>query len=142
MVQFLAPPNKFNELETLFNELTKSEAETHFGQVPDFIADPPGYLYIRGEYDFLCFETKWAPIIKEIQQIADYYQIGYTYEYDESMYVYSQANFIEGIFSDVYLDADDFELITYHEDKNGYLFEEEWWNSEEEILEVLFDRKK
>jgi len=65
------------------------------------------------------------------------------YYYDErSMYIYGEASFIDGVFKNVALEQEDFEQIEPSETYDWYLFEGEQWHSEEEILELLLERKK
>jgi len=79
----------------------------------------------------------------DIKEIAEHYCVDYVYNYDEpSMYLYGEERSIEGVFMEVYLDQEDFEKIVSNGTYDRYLFEGEQWHSEEEILELLLERKK
>jgi hypothetical protein len=144
MVEFDAKPAELVKIQALFLDLAHKQMQTGHAHSPDFIAEPDGYFFdIRWEDEILYYETKWAPNVVDIQKIAEYYGVGYIYTYDErSMYVYGEARYIEGIFSEVALEQEDFEKIEPSETYDWYLFEGEQWHSEEEILELLLERKK
>ena len=144
MVEFIGDATKLKELGDLFIKLSQKEVETGNAQNPDFIQEPDRYFFdIRWEGEVLYYETKWTPNVIDVKKIAERYCVDYIYNYDErSMYIYGEARSIRGVFSEVYLDQEDFEQIVPNETSDWYLFEGEQWYSEEEILDFLLERKK
>ncbi|MHA4895778.1 DUF1281 family ferredoxin-like fold protein [Pedobacter sp. PWIIR3] len=144
IVQFIGEPVQLDKIKSLFTTLSEREQSERCGQNPDFIIDPENYFFeIRWEDENLYYETKWAPNIQDVKLIADYFQVGFTHEYEESgMEIFGQATYLKGKLTEIDLDQDDFALIEMQEDDSGYLFEGELWNSQQEVLELLLERKK
>lgn len=144
MVEFIGDTTQLKELGDLFIKLAQKEIETGNAQSPDFIQEPDRCFFdIRWEGEVLYYETKWVPNVSDIKKIAEHYYVDYIYRYDErSMYIYGEARSIRGVFSEVHLDQEDFELIEPNEAWDWYLFEGEKWQSEEEVSELMLERKK
>lgn len=143
-VEFVGEPAQLERLRELFDALAEKEKIEGCAQKPDFITDPDRFFFeIRWDEDMLYYETKWAPNTSDIKQIAEYFQVGFIYQYEESaMEIFGEATYINGILTDLWLDQEDYSLIEILDDDTGYLFEGELWGSQQEILELLLERKK
>ncbi|MEG1265901.1 MAG: hypothetical protein RSE19_05430 [Myroides sp.] len=126
----------------------KSKEKTeNQGQLPDFIAEINGGWFFNvywneGDSGIFQYETKWAPNMEVIRMIATRYQIDSTQDYEEmGDLVYGRATFSDGIFTDIYLEEEDFDSYQFDESKDSYYFEGETYESEYEILETLLERK-
>lgn len=142
-VQFSADDQKMEEIKSLFNAMAKLEEETLRGQLPTFVTSEDGYLFdIRVEEGTIYYATKWVPNTGILTQIADHFQTGFVQEYWESgMWIYGEANYDQGVLTNTSLDAMDFELFEYDE-RDGYQFEGQSYETEMEIMELLLERKK
>lgn len=143
-VEFVGEPASVEQIKDLFDVLAKKESEERCGQQPDFVTDPQNYFFeIRWDDGYLYYETKWAPNIQDVKLIADHFQVGFIYQYEESgMEIYGEAVYLNGTLTEVDLDQDDFALIEEKEGYDGYLFNGEFFDSQQDILELLLQRKK
>src|SRR5690606_21280902 len=90
---------------------------------------------------FVQYETKWAQNTEIVQKIAERYNLTFTLDYTEpGNLVYGQAIFNGKELIDVSLDGQDFSQDEEQEDFK-YVFEGEIYEIEEEILEILLERK-
>lgn len=141
-VQFTGDDQKIKEIDRLFRAMADMEKQTREGQLPAFIAEHEGYLHdIHVEDGTISYETKWVQNTDILLQIADHFQTGFWHEYYEpGMWIYGQATYQEGVLSDVSIDPEDVELVEYRENE-GYLFEDRPYETDMEIMELLFERK-
>lgn len=143
VVRFEAKPATIRNIKKLFNRLIKKEREQNAGQLPPFIKYQRGWFFnIRWEDGILYYLTRWAPNTDALVEIARRYHAGFTHEYEESgNLVFGKATYQNGELSDISLDSDDYYLFTYDEERNSYLFEGRYYDSDTEILEILLERK-
>ena len=144
IIEFTGDSNKLENLQTLFEQMAEKEIETNEGQLPSFIKEDTGYLFdIRWEGEILYYDTKWSPNIELIQEVADTYQVEFVYTYSEmGMGIYGEVQYRDGVLTDIYLESDDFAQYGYNEETDEYAFEGESYNTDDEILEILLERKK
>lgn len=98
-------------------------------------------IQIDGEQ--ISFETKWVPDPKSILAIALKYNLSFTLSYDEpgnGVYGKFEYDIETKELKDYCLDFEDFHQYTEN-DEAGYTFEGENYESEYDILDILFERK-
>jgi hypothetical protein len=146
IIQFTGDNNKLENLQTLFEQMAEKETETNEAQLPPFINEDTDYLYlfdIRWEGRTLYYATKWSPNIDLIQIIADTYQVGFVYTYSEiGNGIYGEVLYRDEVLTDIYLESEDFAQYSYSEETDNYTFEGDSYESDDEILEILLDRRK
>ena len=143
-VTFTGEPSQLDELKTLFMKMAEKEKAEDRGQLPPFIeADGDWYFDINWDFDTLYYETRWSPNIEVMKKVAEHYGVGFTQSYMETgNLVYGEATFENGELQDVYLEMSDFDGYEYDEDTDTYTFENETYESNDEIMEILLERKK
>lgn len=135
------------QIEKLFQAMKSKEEQTKQGQLPEFITDENGGYFFNiysneDDTGVFQYETKWSPNIEVIQKIAAYYQVNFVQDYEEiSNLVYGRVTFIDKLFTDVFLDNEDFEQYQFDEEIDTYSFEGKLYDSDCEILEILLERK-
>ena len=135
------------QIQQLFQTMKEKEEQTGQGQLPDFVTDENGGYFFNiywneGDAGIFQYETKWSPNIDIVQKIAAYYQVNFVQDYEEiSNLVYGRVTFTDKLFTDRYLDDDDFEQYQFDEETDTYHFEGESYESDCEILETLLERK-
>lgn len=135
------------QIQQLFQTMKSKEEAENQGQLPGFIAEINGGWFFNvywneGDTGIFQYETKWAPNMEVIRMIAARYEVDSTQDYEEmGNLVYGRATFSEGIFTDIYLEEEDFDSYKFDDSKDSYHFEGETYESEYEILETLLERK-
>ena len=124
--------------------MAKKEQKERKGQLPPFVKDETGYLFeIRWEEDVLYYETKWSPNTEIMVRVADEYDTGFVHSYSEpGNGVFGETTYTDGVLEDIFLDDDDYEQYGYDEETETYFFENQAYESNEEIHDILFERKK
>jgi hypothetical protein len=143
-VTFTGEQSRLDELETLFTQMADKEKKEEKGQLPPFIEEDGNWLFeIEWEVGTLFYETRWSPNIGVIRQVADHYHVDFTHDYCETGNgVYGQAIYENGELQDICLDSSDFDQYDYDGESDSYLFEGEDYDNDDEILEILLERKK
>ena len=146
-VVFKGKPEVIEQIQQLFQTMKSKEEAENQGQLPGFIAEINGGWFFNvywneGDTGIFQYETKWAPNMEVIRMIAARYEVDSTQDYEEmGNLVYGRATFSEGIFTDIYLEEEDFDSYKFDDSKDSYHFEGETYESEYEILETLLERK-
>ncbi|MEG0917365.1 MAG: hypothetical protein RSF68_10165 [Myroides sp.] len=146
-VVFKGKTEVIEQIQQLFQTMKSKEKTENQGQLPDFIAEINGGWFFNvywneGDSGIFQYETKWAPNMEVIRMIAARYQVDSTQDYEEmGNLVYGRATFSEGIFTDIYLEEEDFDSYQFDESKDSYHFEGETYESEYDILETILGRK-
>ena len=146
-VVFEGNEEAIRQIQQLFQTMKEKEEQTGQGQLPDFVTDENGGYFFNiywneGDAGIFQYETKWSPNIDIVQKIAAYYQVNFVQDYEEiSNLVYGRVTFTDKLFTDIYLDDDDFEQYQFDEETDTYHFEGESYESDCEILETLLERK-
>jgi hypothetical protein len=89
------------------------------------------------------YQTRWAPNLEALVQIANHTGVGFVSQYDDlQMGIIGEASYQNGVFSNIRLDGND--LQQYHYDMgtatylyNGQNYEDEW----SVLMELLETRK-
>lgn len=146
-VVFEGKPEAIEQVQQLFQTMQEKETKTEQGQLPDFITDENGGYFFNTYWNeedtgIFQYETKWSPNIGIVRQIAKYYEVDFTQDYEEmSNLVYGRAIFSDKLLTDIYLEDEDFEKYQFDEETDAYHFEGEEYDSDCEILETLLERK-
>lgn len=141
---FFGKEENLNKVMSLFQNMIGNEKKTGKGQLPDCTLSDDGWFFDTyiSEEDVIYYETRWSPNISVVKDIADYYHVSFELDYDESSnYIYGRVSYYSNILLDNCLDYEDFEKIEYDEDKCNYIFENEEYESQQEILDILLNRK-
>ncbi|MCO5241518.1 MAG: hypothetical protein M9904_15830 [Chitinophagaceae bacterium] len=92
--------------------------------------------------DTFQYDTKWSPNTEVLKKIAERYNVNFTQDYEElGCLAYGRVTFSDRLFTDIYLEDEDFQKFEYDEEKDEWYFEGETYESEWEILETLLERK-
>lgn len=146
-VVFEGEPEAIEQIQQLFKTMTEKQQQENCGQLPEFLDDTNGgwFFDIYQNDDVIGifqYETKWSPNIEIVQRIAERYGVKFTQEYAEvGNQIYGKATYLEGILDDVCLSDEDLEQYHYDEETDRYYFENEEYESDCEILEILLTRK-
>jgi hypothetical protein len=144
-VEFIGEDSQFEQLASLFQAMAKNEKKDRRGQLPDFAeSSDTGYFFeIAWENGILYYQTKWSPNRREVMRIAIKYGVGFIHSYDEpGNLVFGETQYLNGVFTDIDLDTDDFAQYEYDDDTNTYRFENQNHEGTEDILQTLLERKK
>ena len=131
-------------IQAMFAAMAAKETKEQCGQLPEFIQEQKGWFFnTRWEQeDVLYYETKWSPNTEILQTIADRFGAGFTHEYEETgNLVFGKAIYRNGILTDIALDEDDFNAYEHQEHTDTWLFEDEQYESDYEIMDILLERK-
>jgi hypothetical protein len=143
IVQFTGESKQLENLQTLFEEMAAKEKETQEGQLPEFVKSDSYLFFIQWDGGILYYDTKWTPNIDAIQQVADCFNCGFSYSYSEMANgIFGEAEYSDGVLTDVSLDWDDFSVYDYNKETDDYVFEGNNYNHEYEIFEILLERKR
>jgi hypothetical protein len=145
-VAFEGTTEAIGQVTQLFRTMAEKQQSENKGQLPDFVKDESGYFldlyWNEGDEDIFQYETRWAPNTEVVMQIAKYYKVNFTLDYEEmGNGVYGKITCKDGIITDTYLEDEDFETYEYDEEEDTYHFEGETYEGDWEILETLLERK-
>ena len=146
-VVFEGEPEAIEQIQQLFKTMTEKQQQENCGQLPEFLDDTNGgwFFDIYQNDDVIGifqYETKWSPNIEIVQRIAERYGVKFTQEYEEmGNQIYGKATYSNSILDDVCLSDEDLEQYHYDEETDRYYFENEEYESDCEILEMLLSRK-
>ncbi|MBO6186725.1 MAG: hypothetical protein J6O88_18900 [Chryseobacterium sp.] len=145
-VTFKGNEESADKILQLFKTMMEQEKKSGEGQIPDFVQNKDGYFFeiYQNETDECSFqyETKWCPNIEVLYQISDHYNAEFGLEYAElGSCIYGRTTYQNQVLDDICLDFSDFDKYCYDEETDTYQFEEETYDSDLEILEILLKRK-
>lgn len=159
-VIFSGTEEKLEEVSNLIQALKKRSEMEGKGVLPEFIEEDKDLMsendilymfYIDHSEDIpesLTFSSRWVPALDTIHKISEKIGVSFEHFYEESgNMVYGVAGYNHGTgeYFDIFLEDDDFEKIEYHEnhdDIDYYSFEGKDYEVQEEILEILLERKR
>ena len=134
------------DAERFYNDLSEAYAKAQgngiqlaaAGENSDFmfLDDVP----ILGE--IICYQTKWSPNIDDLRKFAEYYKIDIVVEFEETgNLIFGKWSHVGGVESMVELEDADWDLFTYNEETNDYLYKGERWECDIDILEDILKQK-
>ena len=120
-VVFSAAEDKLEHIRNLFAEIQqKQEADNRY-HLPSFAVSDGFMQDILINHNRIAFETRWFPNISLLAAIADYYNATFVSRYMEmSNGLYGEARYDYHTLTIVNLDQEDFRVIHYDKQKNGY----------------------
>jgi len=145
IVRFEGDEQALKDVEAFFISMAAKEKMENRGQLPAFSNNVSGGYFFYTDYKdgVLYYETKYCPNIEVLREVADHFKVGFTSDYSEiDLQVFGQATYKHGLLKDISLDPEDFNLFEYDQMENTWLFEGNSYVYDEEILEILLDRKK
>jgi len=143
-VEFYADAEKISVIQNFFQEMSKMETRTMHGQLPSFVNEQRGWLFeIDMEDEILHYQTKWAPNLSVIKQVADHFKCGFHYTYDEpGMQLFGEISYREGVLKACWMENTDYDLFEMDEENLTYTFEGKVYESEYDIFEIILERKE
>lgn len=137
--------NNVEKVMSLFRDLEIKGQRSNLGQQLPFQSESSDKYFFNtsviDEYRVF-YETKWIPIVEELEELSLKYKVKVILEYCElGSFEYGRIVFDKGGILHHYLLQSDFQKYKFLEDKEGYEFEGSIFESEEEILEILLDRR-
>jgi hypothetical protein len=131
-------------IQNLFGELAKLETRTMHGQLPEFIKVESGWLHeIDMEGDILYYQTKWAPNLEVMLQVAQHFKCEFKYTYDEpGMLLFGEYEYFKGGLKERSIEEDERNQMELIEENYTYRFEGAIYESEYDIYEILLERKE
>jgi hypothetical protein len=143
-VRFRGEPEQLKKVTFLFLNLQVRQIIEEKGQLPDFVKGDSGHLFdLQMENGELEFCTQWTPNPEVMAQVADYFQLDFTQDYSETANgIYGQFVYEKGVLRDICLEIEDFARYSYDEDKERYLFEGDYYEDDNEILQILLERRR
>ncbi|MGV4459924.1 hypothetical protein ACQ1Q5_00145 [Ornithobacterium rhinotracheale] len=142
-ITFLGEERNVEQVLNLFQELAKREEQEQEAQLPSIATDKnTRYCFnIVVECGVVEYQTKWEPNLDLTKLICDTYGVNAVHEYEEhcsfiyGKYFYDYEKKIE---VDKYLLNEDFERYDYDDELGCYFFNEERYESAEEMLHILW----
>lgn len=147
-ILFSGEESNVKKVKALFIEMSKKEAESNHGQIPDFIKHiQDGFFCDIDAYeldDQISYNTRWTPNTDNVVLIAKHYGVGFEHLFQElGDNIYGKAIFdVEDDEATIFtLDNSDFSQFEYLDEKDVYLFRGEEFESDYDILDTLFKEK-
>ena len=145
-VAFEGNETALEQVKLEFIKMQLRENEENCGQLPKFVSDKNrGYFFDILLEDGDCifnYQTRWSPNTEILLQIAERFKVDFIYNYGEiGNQIYGVTVYSNNELTEIYLEEEDFEQYDYHEETDTYSFEEENYESDYEILEILLKRK-
>ena len=145
-VAFEGNETALEQVKLEFVKMQLRENEENCGQLPKFVSDKNrGYFFDILLEDGDCifnYQTRWSPNTEILLQIAEYFKVDFIYNYEEiGNQIYGIIFYLNNEVNEICLEEEDFEQYEYHEETDSYFFEDENYESDYEILEILLKRK-
>ena len=126
----------------VFKRLAKKEKKTKEGQTLKYFKDHVLLCELVVEEGHLFCETRWVPPINTVVNLAKKYDCVIEMDYDEpGCLLYGKIIADKAGYTEYALSDEDWDLFEYDEDKDAYLFEGEYWDSENDIKDIIIERK-
>lgn len=144
-VQFQCGMATMENIKLLFEAMAARQQIDHEGQLPHFIEQRTGFMFdiLWEDTDSLSYQTRWSPNLQVLQSIAEHFGTDFTSNYEETgNCIYGEATYKDGQLCDVALEWEDFDLYDNGEETDRYHFEGGLYESDNEILEIILERRK
>lgn len=144
MAVFTGEQSQLDKITMLFTHMAIKEKQEEKGQLPSFVTpDKDWFFNIEMDGEVLFYDTRWTPNFRALQQVADHYGAGFILDYSETgNLIYGQATYEAGELHDTCLERSDFDLYSFDEETDTYTFENNSYEDNEPILEILLARRK
>ena len=141
-VTFSGDKEKIKQLNNAFEAAEKAEKAERQGQkIHSLESIKDGYFFeiyfdAFDESITLQFETRWSPNIEDVAQLCLEYEVTAEHEYEEcGMQLYGTTTYaIDGTYIDEQVNQEFLDLIEYDEESGLYLYNDESWESELELI--------
>ena len=145
-VAFEGNETALEQVKLEFIKMQLCENKENCGQLPEFISDKNrGYFFDILLEDGGCifnYQTKWSPNTEVLTQIAERFNVDFILDYEEiGNQIYGVSVYSNNELTEICLEEEDFEQYKYNEETDTYSFEEENYESDYGILEILLKRK-
>lgn len=103
------------------------------------------FFNIYTDDGYINYETKWGPNIQDVVELADKYKVDFELEYSEdNMLIYGKYiyNYATKKLVDVELTNEEIDQFEYDEGKEHYVFRDELYECNQEIIEILIKEKQ
>lgn len=149
-VTFSGDKENLNALNIALTNAEKLERETREAQkIHSFGEVVEGYFFdiYHEQYDdyiTLQYETRWSPNIEDLALLCKEYKVSAEHEYSESgMQIYGTTIYDEsGEYTDEQVHQEFLDLIEYDDESGMYLYEGEYWDSEDDLIETEYPNWK
>ena len=132
----------FEKGMVLFNDLIEEQQRRQMGVRPSFCFEGRYLFDISIEAEVIHCQTKWAPPLDVMREVGEYLDVDFEMEYQESGEpMFGRFWRENGEFGAIELEDEDFNLVSYKEDIDRYVFEGEEYECQEEVLEIILERK-
>lgn len=145
-VTFSGDKENLNALNEALTNAEKAEQEEKQGQKIHRLGKMvEGYFFdiYHERYDdhiTLQYETRWSPNIDDVAQICKEYKVSAEHEYSEpGMQIYGTTTYdASGEYTDEQIKAEFLDLIEYDDKTNKYIYEGEYWECEDDLIETEY----
>ncbi len=143
-VTFQGNDVQIDSIQNLISNMRKQYMTTNQGQLPSFIDKQTEFFFDMEMTDnVLYYVTKWSPNLETMKDVADHFEVGFTFRYEETANgIYGEAVYKDGQLRYIALEIDDFAKYSFDEANECYLFEGDSYENDSDILELLLDRRK
>ena len=102
------------------------------------------YYEVYDDHITLQYETRWSPNIDDVAQLCKECKVSAEHEYSESgMQIYGTATYdASGEYTDEQVKQEFLDLIEYDDESGMYLYEGEYWESEDDLIETEYPNWK
>ena len=109
-VIFSGDPAAIENAKALFNKIQTQQETTGQWYLPQYVTAEFSHMQdIVVNDNAINYETRWAPNLQGLKQIADHFKLDFVSQYDEmSNCIFGEATYIKGTLLDVCLDRKDF----------------------------------
>ena len=149
-VTFSGDEESLNALNIALADAKKAEKEENQAQKIHSLGDVvEGYFfdiyYERLENEiYFQYETRWSPNIEDLALLCKEYKVSAEHEYSESgMQIYGTATYdASGEYTDEQIEQEFLDLIEYNDESGTYLYNNEYWDCEMEIIDFEYQNWK
>lgn len=145
-VTFSGDKENLNALNIALTNAEKAEQEEKQGQKIHSLDEVvEGYFFdiYHEQYDdhiTLQYQTRWSPNQEDLALLCKEYKVSAEHEYSESgCQIYGTTIYDEsGEYTDEQVKTEFLDLIEYDDESNKYIYEGEYWDSEDELIETEY----
>lgn len=149
-VTFSGDKENLNALNIALTNAEKTEQEEKQGQKIHRLGEVvEGYFFdiYFERYDdhiTLQYETKWSPNQEDLALLCKEYKVSAEHEYSEpGMQIYGTATYnASGEYTDEQIEQEFLDLIEYDDESGMYLYEGEYWECEDDLIEAEYQNWK
>lgn len=149
-VIFSGDKENLNALNIALTNAEKAEQEEKQGQKIHSLGEVvEGYffdIYFEQHDDHITlqYETKWSPNIEDLALLCKEYKVSAEHEYSEpGMQIYGTATYdASGEYIDEQVKTEFLDLIEYDDESGMYLYQGEYWDSEDDLIETEYPNWK